>query len=403
MDYQSLRVFSLLIIYMLLKVVGGARVNITLIPGAVSEGAVCLDGSPPGYAMDQGSGYGSYNWLIYLQGGGWCAATASCADRAKFPLGSSLKWNTTIFFDGILDQNRTFNPDFYNWNRVHVMYCDGSSFLGDVDEVDPETNLYYRGSRVFNAVINELLARGLNYADNVILTGGSAGGLATILHCDGFRSLLPNAQRVKCISDSGFFLRATNLPGVDQREDFFGRVVELHGLANFLPATCTSRMNPDLCIFPENLVEDIETPLFLLESSYDQFQITELYTPNVGGRHAWKSCVNGSLGFCNSTELELLEDFHSTFVQTLQDLDYSTSRGMFVHNCFRHGHILQKDGWKCSSLVGNVLQNKTIAGAISDWYFDRNDVKYVDASSAIRNCSSNFHGNTFERKCIGCM
>lgn len=28
-------------------------------------------------------------------------------------------------------------PDFYNWNRVKVRYCDGSSFTGDVEAVNP--------------------------------------------------------------------------------------------------------------------------------------------------------------------------------------------------------------------------------------------------------------------------
>jgi hypothetical protein len=26
--------------------------------------------------------------------------------------------------------------DFYNWNRVKIRYCDGSSFTGDVETVD---------------------------------------------------------------------------------------------------------------------------------------------------------------------------------------------------------------------------------------------------------------------------
>jgi len=26
--------------------------------------------------------------------------------------------------------------DFYNWNRVKVRYCDGSSFTGDVEAVE---------------------------------------------------------------------------------------------------------------------------------------------------------------------------------------------------------------------------------------------------------------------------
>lgn len=27
-------------------------------------------------------------------------------------------------------------PDFYNWNRVYVRYCDGASFTGDREAVD---------------------------------------------------------------------------------------------------------------------------------------------------------------------------------------------------------------------------------------------------------------------------
>ncbi|KAM7493791.1 hypothetical protein LguiB_028400 [Lonicera macranthoides] len=31
--------------------------------------------------------------------------------------------------------------DFYNWNRILVRYCDGSSFTGDVEEVEPISNI----------------------------------------------------------------------------------------------------------------------------------------------------------------------------------------------------------------------------------------------------------------------
>jgi Pectinacetylesterase len=49
-----------------------------------------------------------------------------------------------------------------------------------------------------------------NFDNSVIcqalLTGCSAGGLATYIHCDDFRALLPNAGTVKCMADGGFFL-----------------------------------------------------------------------------------------------------------------------------------------------------------------------------------------------------
>ncbi|GFP81553.1 protein notum homolog [Phtheirospermum japonicum] len=187
--------------------VNGVFFNVTLLHSAVSKGAVCLDGSPPGYVFDKGFGTGANNWLVYIEGGAWCNSTSDCMGRAKTMFGSSFA-RDRIYFSGALDQNKTFNPEFYNWNKVYVIYCDGASFMADIEEVDPKTNLTFRGARIFDVVMEELLAMGMKNANNAILSGCSAGGLTTILHCDKFRSLIPNANRVKCISDSGFFIRA---------------------------------------------------------------------------------------------------------------------------------------------------------------------------------------------------
>ncbi|KAG6437599.1 hypothetical protein SASPL_102518 [Salvia splendens] len=47
-------------------------------------------------------------------------------------------------------------------------------------------------------------------------------------------------------------------------------------LANALPRTCTSKLNPNLCLFPEYFAGDIQTPLFGLESAFDSFQVHEI-------------------------------------------------------------------------------------------------------------------------------
>lgn len=41
-----------------------------------------------------------------------------------------------------------------------------------------------------------------------LLSGCSAGGLASIIHCDEFRDLFPKTTKVKCLSDAGLFLDA---------------------------------------------------------------------------------------------------------------------------------------------------------------------------------------------------
>jgi hypothetical protein len=44
------------------------------------------------------------------------------------------------------------------------------------------------------------------FSFQALLTGCSAGGLATLIHCDDFRALLPMEIKVKCLVDGGFFL-----------------------------------------------------------------------------------------------------------------------------------------------------------------------------------------------------
>ncbi|GER56205.1 pectinacetylesterase family protein [Striga asiatica] len=311
-----------------------------------------------------------------FQGGGWCSTTGDCQLRVQnSPDTSSTNNIQPVYFDGILSPDQTTNPDFYNWNKVYLRYCDGSSFMGDVEAVDPVTNLHYRGSRIFKAIVEELLTKGLQNAQNVILAGNSAGGLATILNCDRFRAMVPKNARLKCVSDSGFFLRAKDLPNAYQREVYYSQVVQLHGIANFLPKSCTSRMDPGLCFFPENLIGDIETPLFLLNSAFDQYQITVNLKPNPNNEPGWGSCI-WNIYTCTPSQLQLIKDFRNTFIETVNNSGDCSSRGLFINSCYIHDYL-----WSAQRWTSVTLKNKSIAQAIGDWYFDRATVKLIDTHS----------------------
>ncbi|CAA0838288.1 Pectin acetylesterase 8 [Striga hermonthica] len=247
-------------------------VDITYVQSAVAKGAVCLDGSPPAYHFDKGFGAGINNWIVHIEGGGWCNNATTCLARKSTRLGSSKQMAKQVVFSGIFSNKPKFNPDFYNWNRIKVRYCDGASFTGDVEEVDPTTKLYYRGARIFVAIIEDLLAKGMKNAQNAILSGCSAGGLTSILHCDNFKSLLPLSTKVKCFADAGFFINAKDVSGASHIEGFYNDVVTTHGSAKNLPRYCTSRMKPSLCFFPQNMVQGIQTPLFLVNAAYDSWQ-----------------------------------------------------------------------------------------------------------------------------------
>jgi len=57
---------------------------------ASAIGAVCLDGSPPGYYVRWGADRSSFK--VHFKGGGWCMDDQSCLSRSKGWLGSSESW-----------------------------------------------------------------------------------------------------------------------------------------------------------------------------------------------------------------------------------------------------------------------------------------------------------------------
>ncbi|MCD7457871.1 hypothetical protein HAX54_036484 [Datura stramonium] len=61
--------------------------------------------------------------------------------------------------------------------------------------------------------------------------------------------------------------------GTPNIQKTFNRVVNLHGSAKNLPPSCTCAMEPSLCFFPENVVPYVQTPLFIINSAYDAWQI----------------------------------------------------------------------------------------------------------------------------------
>ncbi|XP_057799758.1 pectin acetylesterase 8-like [Salvia miltiorrhiza] len=390
----------------ILVIVGGAmgeqpacdKVPFTPLPDAVQKGTVCIDGSPDGYYLVPGSGDGAQNWLIYINGGGWCENITTCRDRfdeyngnSRISFSNITNSNGTLSksqdFTGILSENEAINPDFYNWNRIYVTYCDQASFLGDTVVDDGQGPIVqFRGSRNFDALVEELLAMGIGAGENVILSGRSAGGLATILHCDGFRARLPNVGRVKCLSDAGFFIRAENVANADYRDQFFASTILLHNISSLLPEKCTKTRDASLCLYPEYLVGDIQTPLFILNSAFDYFQVlSRLVPPNSPDAARWKDCFKYNIS-CKPADKQLVNDFGGAFFKAINNLPYNPSRGMFIDACFTHSQAYIERFWSPNSIV--KLENLTLLEAFGDWYFDRKSVTLITSSAYLDACTT---------------
>ncbi|XP_040985861.1 pectin acetylesterase 8-like isoform X1 [Juglans microcarpa x Juglans regia] len=384
---------NLLLCALLLLKTEGFNVGITYVENAVAKGAVCLDGSPPAYHWDKGFGAGVNNWLVHFEGGGWCNNVTTCLSRKSTRLGSSKEMVKEVAFSGLLSKFQKFNPDFYNWNRIKVRYCDGASFTGDVEAVDPATNLHFRGARVWLAIIEDLLSKGMRSAENAILSGCSAGGLTSILHCDNFRALVPIGAKVKCLADAGYFINAKDVSGAQHIEAFYSEVVATHGSAKNLPSSCTSKMRPGLCFFPQNMVQQIKTPIFLVNAAYDSWQIKNILAPGVADPHGhWHSCKL-DITNCSPTQLTTMQDFRMQFLSALNGLGTSSSRGLFIDSCYAHCQTEMQETWlrDDSPLLGRT----TIAKAVGDWFYDRSPFQKIDCPYP---CNPTCHNRVFDPK-----
>lgn len=351
------------------------RVGLTLVQRAASTRAVCLDGTLPAYRFDRGSGPGANNWLLQFEGGGWCNDTESCILRKTTHRGSSALMDKVAVFSGILSDKPSENPDFYNWNRVKLMYCDGASFAGDVEE--KVSGLYFRGQRIWHAMIDDLLAKGMDKAEKALLSGCSAGALATYLHCDNFRELLPSTAIVKCHADAGFFLDAKDIAGMYYIRSFYKSTVTLQGVLKNLPKACISSLSdPAQCFFPQYVLPYIQTPMFVLNAAYDVWQVHNILAPGSEDPHGhWHYCKLNPVN-CTSSQLEILQGYRMEMLNELETFKHSETGGTFINSCFCHCQSENQDTWFAPN--SPMVNNKTIAQAVGDWYFERSTVKEVD-------------------------
>ncbi|KAL6642734.1 hypothetical protein ACP70R_020915 [Stipagrostis hirtigluma subsp. patula] len=319
-------------------------VGMTLLPGAVSTGAVCLDGSPPAYHLHHGSGAGARSWLLQFEGGGWCTDVPSCAERAGTRRGSTRLMTKLEVFSGILSNRPDMNPDFYNWNRVKLRYCDGGSFAGNSVFRNDTTVLYFRGQRIWDAIVTDLLQKGLAKAEKVLLSGCSAGGLATFFHCDSLKDRLGGDTTVKCLSDAGFFLDLSDISGNNIIRQFFSSLVSLQGVQKNLNQNCLNTSDYPYLYALANII----TPYFILNSAYDVYQILA----GIG------AAVNRIPVHAAHPKLQLSKQvcLRSAMLTALKQFEDEPKVGMFVNSCFAHCQSELQDTWLAPN--SPMLHNK---------------------------------------------
>lgn len=187
--------------------------------------ARCNDGTPFAFQFRR-SQTNSQEWVIHLQGGGFCDDDAEiCSKRIK-NLTTTLPGNdgqpTTMQKQGIFSQDPGKNPYFFDANQIYAHYCSsdvwsGSTALRRQTTGDAQNGWFFSGRLNVKAMV-EVLKEEFGLDDNnsetqVLFSGGSAGGGGAEVNADILKSQLPNAAkagRLKILNDAGVFVDFDN-------------------------------------------------------------------------------------------------------------------------------------------------------------------------------------------------
>jgi len=232
----------------------------------------------------------------------------------------------------------------HNWNSVYFKYCDGNSFSGSNSSTTDVggTTLHWRGKHILRAGITDLLTnRGLANASDVVVSGCSAGGLATFLHCDTWSERILTegrmATKVVCMPDSGLFLDHEGPPKYHS-----GMTWAFHqqNSSSGVDETCIQGeiATPSNCMFAEHTMKYITTPTFPLQSEYDSWQ------------------TSNDLGSSDAALINTYGQNLSTLVAV--NLLSQKQHGIFLDSCHHH----------CGEWGSITISGDNQAAALSKWY-----------------------------------
>lgn len=364
-------VYSLSILILVIGVViyNEVEFNIKVIDLPPEANAKCLDGSNYRFQFVSGSGDGIDKFLIYFEGGGLCGGKAgirstieSCRRRALKPFGQQIgKFAVTISrLNNLFSNKKERNPLFHNWNKINVHYCDGLLHVSNVDR----DGLYIRGLNNTIGII-DYLEKHNNFknAASVVISGFSAGGMASLYYANYIESRSIKQQNTFVISDSGYLLDVAEKTG--QTHNFppiLSQAITYTGNNDDLLKTFCPFQNDNerwKCIAPEHIISNVTVPILLLQNLYDSWMIDRLGEINC---FYSRQFTNN----CSAEEMKSLKKYADYTLEKITDLVTKKENiSAWLPNTI--GHVF--------TFSTNIFQNKkyavndiTLMDMITTWY-----------------------------------
>lgn len=346
-----------------------------------STDARCLDGTNFKFNYSFGSGSGKKKFMVFMLGGAFCGIDdgrtflESCLLRSNTYKGTSkyiASNGSRISIDlalGFFSNIKKDNPKFWNWNKIGVNYCDGSNHQGFSREPYEynNTKLWFRG---YNNTMGTLeWARkhmGLFEAEEVIISGESAGGQAVYFWSTYLVDYFPKSVKLRGIAEAGFFIDVYNRHQGCNLFGYYMKQLAFYTKPNEtdLFRGCSFRNTSEdwKCLFPEFISKDIQIPLFIINSQND-FE-------TLRSQMAVICLVNGS-GTCSESENDIIRGFRIEFLDRILEIKLLKKNwGFWLRTCIEHTYH-NNIGWYSDEMkVYNAenLQQKSLRESLYLWY-----------------------------------
>jgi len=221
--------------------------------------------------------------VVYLRGGGFCVPRVpgfDCESRCRETDPHLCTATTDPYFDldespladNIGSPDPAVNPAFHDFYKIYVPYCSSDVYSGTRNGSIFTDSFTFHGHYIFKALTEDLIENTwITEADQVVLMGGSAGGIGTEANCDYFAEELHKKNvsiDVRCISDSGsLYPYDTHTPFCypDLLEYAANEVWD-----SISDTSCLAEHPTGLaCISASTAYPYVETPIMLLMSAED--------------------------------------------------------------------------------------------------------------------------------------
>lgn len=169
------------------------------------RGPICMSGSEFFIETRDGS---SDQLLMFLEGGGVCLSEICLATPDATLSLRLMTLGNLVGIGGVLNHYDDRNP-MADFNVVHIPYCDGTIFMGDIDRplaYDPMSSTpkmaYQRGLQNLTAGF-EVAKQRYPHPSRIVLAGTSGGGYGIMVGMALARYYFPPETPIVVIADSG--------------------------------------------------------------------------------------------------------------------------------------------------------------------------------------------------------